>query len=192
MPIVVQCQGCNKRIKAAEKYAGKRVKCPGCKSVLTIPAVGGDGAPPQQAAPEPKPAASAPESPPNAIRKSVETLECYVRDIMKHYGQSEFEGHTQAKEVLAIYSFGGISALALQQKMDQPQAHAICITVFNKVFEFTQDDAVAKAWAVISAASDKTSQFYPIIHRGLDGFLHWQEQGGNGAAEDFADIMGYF
>lgn len=38
MPIVVQCASCKKKIKAAEKFLGKRVKCPGCQHVLQIPA----------------------------------------------------------------------------------------------------------------------------------------------------------
>lgn len=46
MPIVVQCNSCKKKIKAAEKFAGKRVKCPGCQSVLAIPAAGGAAAAP--------------------------------------------------------------------------------------------------------------------------------------------------
>lgn len=99
MPIAVQCPACKKNIKAAEMFAGKRGKCPGGESVLTIPAV--DGEP---AVPEPEPPAPTPEAPPDAIRSSVETIESYVRDIMQHYGQAEFEGHAQAKEVLAVYS----------------------------------------------------------------------------------------
>gem|GEM_PF-1442691 len=38
MSIVVKCGSCGKTIKAAEKFAGKRVKCPGCQAVLAIPA----------------------------------------------------------------------------------------------------------------------------------------------------------
>lgn len=38
MPIEVTCAKCGKSIKAADKFAGKRVACPGCKSPLEIPA----------------------------------------------------------------------------------------------------------------------------------------------------------
>ncbi len=37
MPIFAQCPLCGVRFKAAERYAGKRVKCPGCKEVIQIP-----------------------------------------------------------------------------------------------------------------------------------------------------------
>lgn len=37
MSITVICDSCAKSINASEKYAGKRVKCPGCQSPLLIP-----------------------------------------------------------------------------------------------------------------------------------------------------------
>lgn len=61
MPIVVQCNSCKKKIKAPDKFAGKRVKCPGCQSVLAIPAASQGAASPMPAQPSPKPAAPAPQ-----------------------------------------------------------------------------------------------------------------------------------
>lgn len=37
--ISVRCPSCSKKIKAPEKYAGKKVKCPGCKTGVVIPEV---------------------------------------------------------------------------------------------------------------------------------------------------------
>jgi hypothetical protein len=130
-----------------------------------------------------------PEAPAEVIRDSVATMERYVRNIMSHYGDSHFQGDTQARQVLSVYSFGGISALAMQHQMSQPQAHAVCMAVFMQVFGFTPEDTATKAQAVITAAPDRTSHLYAIIHRGLDGFLHWQKQEDDGAARDFAEIM---
>ena len=48
------------------------------------------------------------------------------------------------------------------------------------------------AQAVITAAPDRTSHLYGIIHRGADGFRHWQEHSDDGAAKDFAEIMAHF
>src|SRR4051794_29393003 len=36
MPIDVACS-CGKKLSAPEKYAGKRVRCPGCQAVVVIP-----------------------------------------------------------------------------------------------------------------------------------------------------------
>lgn len=40
MPITVQCGSCKKRLTAKEKLAGRKVKCPQCGAVLTIPKAG--------------------------------------------------------------------------------------------------------------------------------------------------------
>ena len=37
MPIRVECPGCKKKLTAKEKLAGKKVKCPACGIVVTIP-----------------------------------------------------------------------------------------------------------------------------------------------------------
>ncbi len=37
MPIEVRCQ-CGKKVKAPDKYAGRKVKCPGCQEPMDIPA----------------------------------------------------------------------------------------------------------------------------------------------------------
>lgn len=38
MPITVACPSCRKALKAPDNAAGRKVKCPGCGSVLIIPA----------------------------------------------------------------------------------------------------------------------------------------------------------
>lgn len=38
MPIKVQCPSCSKSFKAKDELAGRRVKCPGCKQPINIPA----------------------------------------------------------------------------------------------------------------------------------------------------------
>src|SRR5262245_55188901 len=44
MPISFNCtnSSCNKRLKADEQHAGKRIKCPGCGTVQVVPAPEGD------------------------------------------------------------------------------------------------------------------------------------------------------
>ncbi len=132
------------------------------------------------------------EAPPERISESVATLERYVRGIMSHYGEAHFQGDTQAQQILSVYAFGGVSVLAIQHHMSQPQAHAVCLAIFRSVFGFTPEDTAARAQAVITAAPDRTSHLYGIIHRGADGFVHWQQHGDDGAARDFAQIMAHF
>jgi hypothetical protein len=129
---------------------------------------------------------------PERVSEAVEILDRYVRRIMNHYGEAHFGGDSQASQILSVYSFGGVSALAIKQQMTQPQAHAVCMALFNGTFGFTPEDTAAKAQAVITAAPDRASHLYPIIHRGAKGFLHWQEHDDDGAAKDFAEIMEHF
>ena len=133
-----------------------------------------------------------PDAPPERVSEPVATMEQYLRGIMSHYGDAHFQGDTQTKQILSVYSFGGISALAIDHGMGPPQAHAVCLALFTSFFRFEPTDAVNKAQAVITAAPDKTSHLYRIIHRGADGFRHWQQHSDDGAAKDFAEIMAHF
>ncbi len=132
------------------------------------------------------------EAPPERIRESIATMERYLRAIMGQYGDAHFQSDTQPKQILAVYSFGGVTALAMQHHMSQPQAHAVCLTLFTKLFGFAPADAAAKAEAVITAAPDQTSHLYGIIHRGADSFVYWQQHGDDGVAKDFAELMAHF
>ncbi len=38
MPIRVKCSGCDKPLKVKDELAGKRIRCPGCQSVIRVPA----------------------------------------------------------------------------------------------------------------------------------------------------------
>jgi len=133
-----------------------------------------------------------PEMSAERIPELVATIEQYLRSIMTHYGEAHFEGDTQAKQVLSVYSFGGMSALVAQHQLSLPQAHAISLVLLTRLFGFEPADAANKAQAMITAAPDKTSHLYGIIHRGVDGFIHWQQHSDDGAARDFAELMAHF
>ena len=50
MPVEVKCDSCNKRFRVPDKYAGKRVKCPGCKGAIDVPGAAPSGAKPSSSA----------------------------------------------------------------------------------------------------------------------------------------------
>jgi Immunity protein 48 len=129
------------------------------------------------------------DAPSERVNESIATIEKYLRGIVSNYGEANFHNDEEAKQVLSVYSFGGISALAIQHQLSPPQAHAVCLAIFTTFFGFDPADAAAKAQAVITAAPDRTSHLYAIIYRGVDGLLHWQENSDDGAAKDFKAIL---
>ena len=52
MPVQFSCKACKKKFKAADKFAGKTIPCPSCKAPILIPALPGDGAPPENSKPQ--------------------------------------------------------------------------------------------------------------------------------------------
>ncbi|HVM60387.1 MAG TPA: Imm48 family immunity protein [Verrucomicrobiae bacterium] len=124
-----------------------------------------------------------------AINNAVATLEEFCRDIMKHVGEASFAAETMEKQTLSLYAFGGLHVLCQQRGMPAPHGHAVCITFFHTFFGWPSDDSAAKAQACISAASDRTSHLHNIIHRGIDGFLSWQEHRDTFDASDFRDVI---
>ncbi len=55
MPIALSCHTCGKQLKAKDESAGKKIKCPGCATVLSVPAL----EEPAEAPPPPPPSAAA-------------------------------------------------------------------------------------------------------------------------------------
>src|SRR5262249_51646358 len=39
MPIPLQCEKCDKQLRVKDEFAGKKLKCPGCGTMLKIPAL---------------------------------------------------------------------------------------------------------------------------------------------------------
>lgn len=66
MPIRIVCPGCQKTLRAAEKLAGKSVRCPGCGAAVSIPAVTDRGSAPPPATPATPGRAAGPPGRPSA------------------------------------------------------------------------------------------------------------------------------
>ena len=52
MPVQFSCNACNKKFKAADKFAGKTIPCPNCKVPLMVPALPAGSIPPEIASPQ--------------------------------------------------------------------------------------------------------------------------------------------
>jgi phage FluMu protein Com len=52
MPIAVVCSHCEKNLKVADAAAGKKVRCPACKGVITVPAAEEEFETPEEVGPD--------------------------------------------------------------------------------------------------------------------------------------------
>lgn len=55
MPIKIECQQCQKSLKAPDKLAGKRVRCPACQAVVQVPELARDERDNLSGDPDPRP-----------------------------------------------------------------------------------------------------------------------------------------
>ena len=73
--IAFSCTNCGRTLRANPEMAGKRTKCPGCATILTIPAAEA-AAPAAKLAPKPAAAPTAPPAPATVPAGGVVTCEC--------------------------------------------------------------------------------------------------------------------
>jgi WD40 repeat protein len=76
MSIAFYCPNCSKKLKAGEEFAGKRVRCSGCKNVVAVPRSG-------PVMPSTRPSAVAPKMP--GPRRSVPTGQPVPRGLSKDW-----------------------------------------------------------------------------------------------------------
>jgi hypothetical protein len=126
---------------------------------------------------------------PNPVRSAVDELSAYCADVARLSPDLGFAPLSFESQVLSIYAFGGVHVSASKRRFDLATAHAVCLALFSRHFQFTAEDAAAKAHALIAAASDQTAYLHPVIHRGIDGFLAWQEGKREATVTDFRDVL---
>ena len=42
MPLIVSCTGCEKTLKVPDEFAGRKIRCPSCKEIVSVPALEGE------------------------------------------------------------------------------------------------------------------------------------------------------
>jgi hypothetical protein len=94
VPIDIQCPGCQRKLKVADKFAGKKAKCPNCQGVIEIPGAAAEPAASSAAKatkpegkPENKPKGEA--AAPRSASKSSETVRTAPKAKDEWYLQTE-------------------------------------------------------------------------------------------------------
>jgi hypothetical protein len=126
---------------------------------------------------------------PNEIKDSVDSLTAFCGDVKRHVGEEVFAQDGMEKQVLSAYAFGGVNVLSQQRGFSAPQVHAMALALLHKFFGYSAQDSAAKAQALIDATGDRRSSLNAIIHRGIDGFLAWQNDPSTFDAADLRDVL---
>ncbi len=126
---------------------------------------------------------------PDAIKDSVDNLTAFCGDVRRHIGEDVFAQDGMEKQVLSAYAFGGVNVLSQQRGFSAPQAHAMALAILYKHFGYTAEESAIKAQALIDATGDKKSSLNAIIHRGIDGYLAWQQNREAFDAADFREVL---
>src|SRR5688500_7836870 len=56
------------------------------------------------------------------------------------------------RDLLTLFTFGGVHVLSQKRNLEQPEAHAVAIATYIKHLGWSDNDAVIKAQGAISAA----------------------------------------
>ena len=79
MTILVECAGCNGQFRVETTHAGKRIRCPSCQGVITVPVSERPAVPPRPTVPPPqeraRPVAAAPQPAPASRRPPAASLQ---------------------------------------------------------------------------------------------------------------------
>lgn len=126
--MLVTCPGCQKRLRVSENRAGKKVRCPGCAGVLTVPAAGPTAKPP--AAPA-EPVSTDPQIrcaqckkatveklPPNRISRYPGYVCTSCNTVMRPPGK--IATYLMVIVLAGLLAAGGIAAVAIEAFSDSP------------------------------------------------------------------------
>lgn len=116
MPIEIQCQNCQKKLKVADKFAGKKAKCPNCQGILEIPGAVAAAAP--VAAPTAKASPSSSQvgaTAPKSASKSTST----IRSVPKH--KDEWYLQTEDGE-----QYGPVTKAEMDSWLEEGRVDATC------------------------------------------------------------------
>ena len=126
---------------------------------------------------------------PNEI--AVKRITEFAEAIMKECGKTFFVEDGLEKQVLCCYCFGAIHVFAKQYNLQPPDLHAITLAFLHKSMGYSAKASASQAQLFIDSVSDPSSDntYKAIMHRGIDGFLCWQNEKSNFKALDFKDVL---
>ncbi len=166
--IVVKCASCGKSFRAKDELAGRRVKCPGCKSVVGIPVVGAPAVaatvPAATVAAATVPAATAVRRQPAEAKASraAQPVEPNAEELRQQI-LAGFQGSIERVRAPITYRFGVLLVLVVMVALPIIYVGIICLVGYLTYLHAVHDVVMLKAASGRGALFVLLAYLAPII-----------------------------
>lgn len=117
-----------------------------------------------------------------------------AKEVVEMYSETigvRFENTTELeRQIIAVYVFGMADGVRQNSEVEIPHVKIIStfVVALNIVFEYSIEQAQTFAYNITKSLQerDDSDTYVAIVHRGLDGYLLWQQ---NKKREVINDIL---
>ncbi len=110
---------------------------------------------------------------PNPEAQAVATLDAYLDLLLADYA-AELNESSGKRLAFFAFLFGGISGLAIKERLTPAQAHAVALTLLTQTLEIPPMDSIRMAEFALDAIAGESPYSF-AAHEGFEDFLSWQE-----------------
>jgi hypothetical protein len=106
-------------------------------------------------------------------------------DISKRIQQDEIE-----RQIAATFIFGCINAVALEEKMQPPQVHAVMLKILTDNFKYSDEQAVDFFQLLTeSTLEGNNPTMHFIVHRGIDGYYQYAANAVEQLKQNYDEVL---
>jgi hypothetical protein len=108
----------------------------------------------------------------NSIRTAIGRVVSFANIILSVLDPDDLNASDQKRLTLFAYLFGGVHGAAKQEGLSPAQAHAVALSLFQRVFEMSATESTRVAhWCMEQTATGAAMN--AAVHAGLEAFLRW-------------------
>jgi polyhydroxyalkanoate synthesis regulator phasin len=130
----------------------------------------------------------------NQEKCKIEKVQCEISKLVDELfklTKLKFENTTELeRQVIATFCFGVINAMAVTEKLSQPQVQALTIAMLVGKFRYSNQQAIDFSQELINATK---KEYHPvmnqIIHRGIDGHYQYVNNQKNQLRDNLINVI---
>ncbi|MBT2288298.1 hypothetical protein J7E73_03935 [Paenibacillus albidus] len=124
------------------------------------------------------------------IKQAIEELTDLANKIIEELEMTFEETNEIERQIIAVFCFGGVHAIAHREGLTPPEAHGLIIALLIRKFGYSPEQAAAFAENLIqSTAPQKQDVMNAIIHRGIDGHRQYQHEDYEGLRHNITEVL---